>query len=277
MLDLRIPFLALAAVTGLATMALLQGFAALPRDDGLARIEGTTVSYRVPGEYLDGGRPVNGPVSEAFADGPLFIMKRQVLRAEYDRCVAAGACKTLDDPQDGALPVVGTNYDDAVAYATWLSATSGDHWRLPTDREWALAAGSRYRDDALTEISDPANPARRWIAVYDAEAANEQEIDPHPMPVGSFGANEHGLLDLAGNIWEWTSTCYARHRTDPATGSETTIENCGVRIAEGRHRAYMTTFFRDPKAGACSVGIPPANLGLRLVRETGGLAGWLGF
>lgn len=277
MLDLRIPSLALAAVTGLATMALLQGFAAPPRDDGLVRIEGTTIFYREPGEYLDGGRPVNGPVSEVFADEPLFIMKRQVQRAEYDRCVAAGACKALDDPQDGALPVAGTNYDDAVAYAKWLSATSGVRWRLPTDREWALAAGSRYRDDALTEVSDPANPARRWIAVYDAEAANEQEIDPQTRPVGSFGANEHGLLDLAGNVWEWTSTCYARHRTDPVTGRETTIENCGVRIAEGRHRAYMTTFFRDPKAGACSVGIPPANLGLRLVRETGGLAGWIGF
>lgn len=276
MRDLRLPTLALVTVTGLATMALLQGFAAPPRDDGLVRIAGTTVSYREPGEYLDGGRPVNGPVSAAFADAPLFIMKRQVLRAEYDRCVAAAACKALDDPQDGALPVVGTSYDDAVAYATWLSATSGERWRLPTDREWALAAASRYRDDALTEISDPANPARRWIAVYDAEAANEQEIDPRPMPVGSFGANEHGLLDLAGNVWEWTSTCYARHRTDPATGRETTVENCGVRIAEGRHRAYMTTFFRDPKAGACSVGVPPANLGLRLVRETGGLAGWIG-
>jgi formylglycine-generating enzyme required for sulfatase activity len=276
MRDLRLPTLAFVTVTGLATMALLQGFAAPPRDDGLVRIAETTVSYREPGEYLDGGRPLNGPVSVAFADEPLFIMKRQVLRAEYDRCVAAAACKALDDPQDGALPVVGTSYDDAVAYATWLSATSGERWRLPTDREWALAAASRYRDDALTEISDPANPARRWIAVYDAEAANEQEVDPRPMPVGSFGANEHGLLDLAGNVWEWTSTCYARHRTDPATGRETTVENCGVRIAEGRHRAYMTTFFRDPKAGACSVGVPPANLGLRLVRETGGLAGWIG-
>ena len=277
MLDPRHTSVALIAVAGLATMALLQGFAAPPLDDGLVRIEETTVTYREPGEYLDGGRPVNGPMSEVFADAPLFIMKRQVLRAEYDLCVADSRCKALDGPQDGSLPVVGTSYEDAVAYATWLSATSGDHWRLPTDREWALAAGSRYRDDALTEISDPANPARRWIAVYDAEAANDQEIDPQPRPVGSFGANEHGLLDLAGNVWEWTSTCYARHRTDPATGLATTIENCGVRIAEGRHRAYMTTFFRDPKSGACSVGVPPANLGLRLVREAGGLRRWLGF
>lgn len=50
-----------------------------------------------------------------------------------------------------------------------------------------------------------------------------------------------------------------------------------VRIAEGRHRAYMSTFFSDPNSGACSVGVPPANLGLRLVREAGGLAQWLGF
>ncbi len=117
-----------------------------------------------------------------------------------------------------AFPAVGLSFYDAVAYAEWLSRETGQNWRLPTDREWALAAGSRYRDDAYTEISDPANPSRRWIATYDAEAAAEQALDPAPKPAGTFGANEHGLLDLSGNVWEWTSTCYVRHRTDPATG-----------------------------------------------------------
>ena len=43
--------------------------------------------------------------------------------------------------------------------------------------------------------------------------------------------------------------------------------NCGVRVAEGAHRAYVTDFIRDARAGGCAQGVPPANLGFRLVRE----------
>jgi hypothetical protein len=44
-------------------------------------------------------------------------------------------------------------------------------------------------------------------------------------------------------------------------------QNCGVRVAEGAHRAYVTDFIRDARAGGCASGRPPTNLGLRLVRE----------
>ena len=43
--------------------------------------------------------------------------------------------------------------------------------------------------------------------------------------------------------------------------------NCGVRIAEGRHRAYVVDFIRDARAGGCAAGVPPSNLGFRLVRD----------
>ena len=87
------------------------------------------------------------------------------------------------------------------------------------------------------------------------------------MPIGHFGANENGLLDLSGNIWEWTSTCFVRTALDDAGGAISTNANCGVRVAEGRHRAYVTDFIRDARAGGCAAGVPPNNLGFRLVRE----------
>ena len=43
--------------------------------------------------------------------------------------------------------------------------------------------------------------------------------------------------------------------------------NCGVRVAEGAHRAYVTDFIRDARAGGCTAGRPPSHLGFRLVRE----------
>lgn len=261
------------AVIGVAGMAVLQGFGPKVQDDGIVRIENASVRYREPGEFLDGTVPLNGPIGEIRSREPISIMKRQVTRGEYDRCVAAADCPALDAITPAERPAVGLSYNDAIAYARWLSGETGERWRLPTDREWALAAGTRYRDDAWTEVSDPANPSKRWIATYDAESSGQEGVEPYPQPLGTYGENEYGLLDLSGNVWEWTSSCYVRHRLD--TGE--TTENCGVRIAEGQHRAYMTAFFRDPKAGACSVGIPPANLGIRLVRDERGWRDWLGF
>lgn len=244
------------------------------------RIEESRILYRQPGEYLVGRSATNGPLEEIALTQPFEIMRRQVTAGEYGRCVAAGACLALDKAQDPDLPVTGVNWHDAAAYAAWLRKATGQAWRLPSDREWSLAAGSRYRDDALTDIADADDPSRRWIAMYEAESARNTDVDPTPRPVGHFGSNEHGLLDVAGNVWEWTDSCYLRHRFDPVTGAESVVENCGIRIAQGSHRAYMTGFFRDPKAGACSVGIPPANLGIRLVRDDPGawrrLKTWIG-
>jgi hypothetical protein len=47
-----------------------------------------------------------------------------------------------------------------------------------------------------------------------------------------------------------------------------TNTNCGVRVVEGAHRSYMTDFIRDPRSGGCAAGVPPANLGFRLVVES---------
>ena len=59
------------------------------------------------------------------------------------------------------------------------------------------------------------------------------------------------------------------------TGTRTV--NCGVRVVEGEHRSYVTDFIRDARAGGCAVGIPPANLGFRLVRDdTNSFRVWLG-
>jgi len=74
------------------------------------------------------------------------------------------------------------------------------------------------------------------------------------------------LDDLAGNVWEWTDSCFVRTSLDEKKETVTNV-NCGVRVVEGAHRTYMTDFIRDPKSGGCSQGVPPANLGFRLVVE----------
>lgn len=231
-----------------------------------------TLLHRLDGEYSRAGRPVDAPRVALRIDRPLEIMRYQVTAADYARCVAAGACKRLDSlAARGDLPVTGVSHADATDYAAWLSRETGTVWRLPSDQEWAHAAGSRFVDDAKGLDPEVTNPALRWLADYEREANRKAARTPTPRPIGSFGANEHGVHDIAGNVWEWTQSCLRRVSLDAADHKIGETTNCGVYVVEGQHRAMMTSFIRNPKSGGCSAGTPPDNLGFRLVRENGWL------
>jgi formylglycine-generating enzyme required for sulfatase activity len=222
-------------------------------------------TYRPAGDFTHAGHPATPSLLTMRLERPLTIMKHQVSAADYHACVDDHACRPLQSDVVIALdrPAVQVSWHDATAYAAWLSQRTGDIYRLPSDAEWAFAAGSRLNDDGLAVDAD--DPSRRWIARYERETATE--ADSATRSFGAFGVNENGVADLAGNVWEWTSTCFDRSELDAAGTIIRTRPNCGVRLAEGAHRAYVTDFIRDARAGGCASGVPPANLGFRLVRE----------
>ncbi|MER1966777.1 SUMF1/EgtB/PvdO family nonheme iron enzyme [Castellaniella sp. GW247-6E4] len=225
-------------------------------------------TLQAPGEFLDRGMPVNPPLVDAVTEPGRAIMSRQVSQAEYAQCVRAGACKRLDKGFRNLaapdLPAVGVSWADATAYAAWLSARTGRTWRLPDYAEWVRAAAERYRMEGPLP-SDPDNPAVRWLAEYEREASRGRGRVKPAQPFGHFGLNALGLADVGGNVWEWTNTCFSSHAV--GTLPLSVRENCGVRILAGAHVAAMPDFIRDPRNGACSIGLPPSNLGFRLVRE----------
>jgi len=275
--------LALACAAGLAgplaaiplTIPLLSDPSA--RDGGalveqaMIELPSGTISYRVAGDFTHAGKPAEAPLTTLRLERPLAIMKHQVSAADYQACVDAGACRALERGVAVAIdrPAVQVSWHDAEAYAAWLSRKTGAHYRLPTDEEWAFAAGSKFRDDGLAV--DDNDPSKRWIARYERESGRDD--DSATRAFGAFGVNEHGLSDLAGNVWEWTATCFARIVLDEAGKPVRQSPNCGVRVAEGAHRAYVTDFIRDARAGGCASGMPPSNLGFRLVRDQ---ASWIG-
>ncbi|MGY4458743.1 formylglycine-generating enzyme required for sulfatase activity [Bradyrhizobium sp. LB13.1] len=111
------------------------------------------------------------PLRELRLPRGLAIMKNQVTAAEYMRCVAEAACPRVPLPEGSRdVPVVGVNWNDAAAYAAWISRKTGVTHRLPTDEEWSFAAAEKVRDEGQALV-DPADPAQAWIARYDAEAA----------------------------------------------------------------------------------------------------------
>ena len=232
-------------------------------------VEAGTFLYRQPGEFYRSGFAVDGPKAEEVVSRPVTIMKYQVNTLDYDACVAESACPARESatPSRADMPVTGVSHDDATAYAGWLSEQTGALWRLPDDRELAFAAAEDFPDDALGVDADSGNPALRWLADYEREAARKRSRDPEPLPYGSFGENGHGLADFAGNVWEWTTTCNRKVTLAGGGLTASASESCGIYIASGKHRSPLSSFIRDPKSGGCSVGTPPDNVGFRLVRD----------
>lgn len=225
--------------------------------------------YRLSGVHVVDGDEADAGVETRSLKHELNITRDQVTEAEYLECVRAGACEQIVSrwPASGELrPITGASYEDAIRYADWLSLQTGHDWRLPTDEEWVAAAGTRARDDAIGTENPNGDPAARWLDAY-AQQNEARSAGGPPHATGFFGANEFGLNDLSGNVWEWTNTCFSRTRFTAGGGLLSVVDTCAVRVVQGLHRTYISTFIRDAKAGGCSVGAPPNHLGFRLVRE----------
>ena len=113
-----------------------------------------------------------------------------------------------DTNLDGLMqhPVVHVAFEDALAYAVWAGK------RLPMVDEWEVAARGGLVDQDYAWGADK-TPDGRWLAnVWQGPFPwDNQETDGWfwTSPVGSFPANGYGLVDVCGNVWEWTSTPYA--------------------------------------------------------------------
>jgi formylglycine-generating enzyme len=109
-------------------------------------------------------------------------------------------------------PVVQISYVDAAAYAEWAGR------RLPTEAEWEYAA--RAGSTTAYAWGDEVAPGGRLMAnTWQGAFPYRNDGWGGTSPVGTFPANGYGLLDMIGNVWEWTTTPYsAHHRPGEAKG-----------------------------------------------------------
>jgi sulfatase modifying factor 1 len=210
------------------------------RSGGALRLE---LGARCQGRF-EGEAPAAAVYLPAFA-----IDRAEVTVAAYGACVRARGCRPLPGvsawpaPAAGAQPVERASHDDAEDFCRWRGG------RLPTEAEWEKAArGATPRQwpwgAAWSERRANHGRAERLAPVTGPDAA-EETVDPADgfagaAPPGSFpaGASPYGALDMAGNVWEWTSGYFAREppqastRFDPRGppgGSERTIRGGGYR------------------------------------------------
>jgi formylglycine-generating enzyme required for sulfatase activity len=121
-------------------------------------------------------------------------------------------------------PVVNVSWHHAMAYCQWLSHVTRKPITLPSEAEWEKAArgAKKYR-------------RYPWGDVFDWTQCNSSRLElEDTTPVGIFpgGASPYGVLDMAGNVWEWTRSVYRHYPYGPTDGRED-LRAEGARVLRG--------------------------------------------
>lgn len=203
-------------------------------------------------ETEEGRRDSEGPrrvVSiESFAVGVY-----EVTFEEWDACAWAGGCGGAIPEDEGwgraDRPVIHVDWEDAQAYVSWLSKTTGQEYRLLSEAEWEYVAR------AGTET------ARYWGESETAQCryANGDDDDlscsdgyENTAPVGSFQPNGFGLHDVLGNVWEWTEDCWVEDYSDAAndgSAKRSDSDDCSSRVMRGGSWGNSASFLRSANRG----------------------------
>jgi hypothetical protein len=171
--------------------------------------------------------------------------------------------------QDSADPVVGVSWDDAKAFCVWLTkrergsgALPEDmQYRLPTDEEWSVAVGLDFEPGNTPEEKDSKKNfypwRKRWPPL--AGAGNYRGVEskigneptdwdviegyndgyPRTSPVGSFAANESGLYDMGGNVWQWCEDWYNSEKKSRVMRGASWCDNLPRNLLAARRFHYM--------------------------------------
>ena len=175
------------------------------------------------------------PIHEVYLDG-YYIDLYEVTNDQYQGCVEAGSCTAphlldaYNNGEKGGYPVVNVDWYQAQAFCKWAGK------RLPTEAQWEKAARGT---DGRTYP---------WGEDISCERANyEYGCVGDPTPVGSYldGVSPYGVHDMAGNVWEWTSSEYKDYPYQADDGREDLERTDVRRVLRGGSWNYNLFYVRS--------------------------------
>jgi formylglycine-generating enzyme required for sulfatase activity len=206
------------------------------------------------------------PVRTVVIQRPIAVSRHEIAFDQYDAFAKATGRTLPDDEGLGRArqPVIRVSWDDAVAYAEWLSGQTGMRYRLPSEAEWEYAAR------AGTETTYWwGNEVKNGLA--NCLVCGSKWGGKGTAPVGSFKPNAFGLYDSSGNVSEWVQDCrHENNRGAPSDGSAWEEKDGGERAVR-EFAAACWLWGRDYVRSSSRMWNRPSfsgrALGFRLVRE----------
>jgi formylglycine-generating enzyme required for sulfatase activity len=204
----------------------------------------------------------NGRQHKVTIARPFAVSAFDVTFSDWDACVSIGGCPQTSDAGwgRGTQPVIYVSWDDAQAYAAWLSRMTGKTYRLVTEAEWEYAAraGTQTAYFWGDEVGDDNANCAGCRSQWDGRQTS---------PVGSFKPNAFGLYDMAGNVWQWVQDCYHdNYNGAPTNGSAWTAGDCQFHVVRGGSWIVNPRLLRSAYRGGQISGGRSDILGFRVGR-----------
>jgi formylglycine-generating enzyme required for sulfatase activity len=156
-------------------------------------------------------------------------------------------------------PVVCVSWNDAKAYAKWLTAKTGKPYRLLSEAEWEYAA--RAGTTTLRFWGDDERSACRYANVQWCGAKSTAQT-------GQFKPNAFGLYDMLGNVVEWVEDCWnASYDGAPVDGSPWVTGDCISRVGRGGAWVVEPHYTRSAYRGWIISNLRDVDLGFRVARK----------
>jgi formylglycine-generating enzyme required for sulfatase activity len=256
------------------------------------------------GEFLMGspenekGRSEDeGPQRTVKIAKPFAVGKLEVTRDQFEAFVTASGFKVADEcsvwtgsmwkkqsgsfrklgfDQTGNHPAVCVSWDDAKAYAEWLSKKAGKPYRLLSEAEWEYAARAvteakpqprYYFGNDAKELCGYANGADRSTSIFWKNTECDDGVGEGTAESGHYKPNPFGLYDMHGNVWEWVEDCYKdSYAGAPSDGTASTSGDCSLRVRRGGAWIYFPGYLRAANRGWSRPDDRLDDLGLRVGR-----------
>jgi formylglycine-generating enzyme required for sulfatase activity len=161
--------------------------------------------------------------------------------------------------QNDNHPVVCISWNDAMAYAKWLSQQTGKQYSLPSEAQWEYAARAGTETKYWWGNNIGKNRAN-------CDGCGSRWDDKSTAPVGSFASNPFGIYDTVGNVWEWcVDPWHSNYKGAPTDGQVWSGGDESYRVLRGGSWNYFPwnarTAFRNRNTSGGRVG----NFGFRVV------------
>jgi formylglycine-generating enzyme required for sulfatase activity len=234
------------------------------------------------GSVDDEGYDDERPRRKVKIGGPFAVARFEVTWDEWEACVAMRGCAPTGDQGYGRerKPVINVTWDQAKAYAAWLSRMTGKDYRLLTEAEWEYAARGVTSADAPhppypwgdhpADLCRHANVADQSFRRYGYAGEITDCDDGHSVtaPVGFYPANAFGLHDMHGNVWEWVTDCWHPSYDGAPDNGSARIEggDCEKRLIRGGSWDYPPDGLRSARRSWITIDVRFHSVGFRVAR-----------